>query len=177
VLWDEDQLVLLDTPDEPGGVALGIDERGTVTGWTRVDGLIHATVWHNGVPLDLGARMDPALPSVAYASNPRGQIVGETGLTFGTRRAVLWQDGRAIDLNQYVPPELQQQGLYLAAAWDINLGGTIVGATYNDLTGATGGYVLTPAIPELPPWLLLVPALALLRHRLRAAARTQRLPL
>lgn len=75
--------------------------------------------------------------------NSRGQIVGHAGpfLNFPTFGgiAVLWQDGKAIDLNTTIP---EGSGWVLRSAEGINSRGQIVG--YGTLAGEARAFLLTP---------------------------------
>jgi probable HAF family extracellular repeat protein len=55
-----------------------------------------AILWQDGVPSELPLLPD-AYSSLARSINNKGRVVGDMGLS-GARHAVLWRDGRAIDL-------------------------------------------------------------------------------
>jgi hypothetical protein len=74
-----------------------------------------------------------ATMSGAASINERGQIVGYAG------RAVLWQDGVAVDLNSLIPAG---SGWELISAASINADGYIVG--WGRLEGRQQPYLLSP---------------------------------
>ena len=79
------------------------------------------------VPYDLGTLGGAS--SCALAINERGRVVGWAETPDGARHAVLWEEGRALDLG--VLP-----GCTRSEAWDINDDGLIVGIASTDAHGA-----------------------------------------
>ncbi|MYN18785.1 PEPxxWA-CTERM sorting domain-containing protein [Rugamonas sp. FT107W] len=78
----------------------------------------HAVKWVNGVATDLGAA--GGSESYANAINDNGQIVGSAKTQSGYDKAVLWENGTAIDL-------AVQAGVSSSLAMDINNAGVVVG--------------------------------------------------
>ena len=98
-----------------------INNRNQAVGWSELAGrdTEHAILWQGGELIDLGAL--PGFPvSRALDINARGQIVGHA-IEFDLHhtRAILWDDGRAIDIS---PP-----GSSSCGATGINNRGDIVG--------------------------------------------------
>lgn len=91
-LWREGDLELLHTPDEPGGVATGINDTGVVAGYLQMpEGDPRPVVWREGVPTVLDT---PVGVGYAYAVNKHGQVVGEVEVVDGTWQPALWDEGR-----------------------------------------------------------------------------------
>jgi probable HAF family extracellular repeat protein len=88
----------------------------------------------------------PSLPgaqqqeSRAEAINNAGQIVGTSG-----GRAVLWQNGRVLDLNAHIPKD---SGWVLKAATAVNNHGWIAGRSTRD--GIPFVFLLTPQAAGAP---------------------------
>jgi uncharacterized membrane protein len=83
----------------------------------------HPFLWQGGKLIDLGLPAGDKC-GTAYGINSRQQIVGATSLCHAVHaRAVLWEKGRAIDLNTQIahPPS----GLHLTYAVSINNRGDI----------------------------------------------------
>ena len=127
-----------------------ISENGFIAGFAQngeIDPIttfpeLHAALWHNGGPTDLGA-LPGGYESVANAVNSRGQVVGASvnaipdpntlaDLTFnfvyGTNqlRAILWQKGGMKDLGTLGGDD--------AAAFLVNEQGQVMGWSYTSTT-------------------------------------------
>jgi probable HAF family extracellular repeat protein len=135
-------------------VADVMNDQGTVVGWSDLpgDGTSHAVVWRNGVLTDLGTLPGDTM-SQADSINDQGQITGASCAQnpgpfpgFANCRAVVWQDGVAIDLTTLVAPA---QKLHLIWANQINQQGCITGLA--SLAGPNDQARLEPfvAIPTL----------------------------
>lgn len=83
-------------------IAFGINDAGVVVGGSdvlhtdEVKMLIHAVLWRDGTPVDLGA-LSAKGSSLAYAVNNRGEVVGKAGMG-ADETAFLYSNGRMIDL-------------------------------------------------------------------------------
>jgi probable HAF family extracellular repeat protein len=141
VLWKDGQTI--DLGMLPGGeysYATGINNRGQVVGVSQTTGgncdpfpftaCEHGFLWENGVMTDLGAIAGAF--SQATAINDRGQIVGSSTTTAsGDSHAVLWDDGRIVDLGTLPDDNFGGSG-----ATAINNRGQIVGLTSGTTTRA-----------------------------------------
>jgi probable HAF family extracellular repeat protein len=146
-VWQDGVMRPLPTLGGTNGFATGVNNRGEIVGWA--ENTVHdstcvapqvlqfrAVVWEpKGGLIEL-----PPLPgdtvSAATAINDRGQVVGISGICdravgrFSAIHAVLWQDGRPIDL-----------GSLGGVAWNtpmaINERGDVVG--FSNVSAASGG--------------------------------------
>jgi hypothetical protein len=117
-----------------GTEPLFIDDNGQIVGTTLINGETKPVYWQS--PTDQNPQILPA-PSTAlgqttgsgvFGMNSSGQIVGDQGNV-----AVLWKDGKVIDLNTVIP---SNSGWQLTTANAINDQGWIVGVgRYTDATG------------------------------------------
>lgn len=107
------------------GTATWLNDAGVVVGVATVPGdqVAHAFRWKEGVMTDLG-EIEGFPCSNANAINSSGQIVGAAYSDCAVGHAFLWQDGHAIDLNFFVPPD---SGVLLEEADFINDRGEILG--------------------------------------------------
>ena len=102
--------------------AFGLNDVGQVVGVAKLANLQeHAFVWDNGVMTDLdpNGMVFGGRASSANSINEAGQIVGSG---FTPWHAVLWQDGKMINLNIF--------GGQHSAAGSINNSGQVVGGAY-----------------------------------------------
>ncbi len=101
--------------------------------------IYHAFVWSRGTMTDL----HPAFGfthSRAVEINASGSIVGHVASAYTSPvRAVLWQRGVAMDLNDLIPAD---SGWLLRSAEGINDRGQIVG--FGTFEGQTRAFLLTP---------------------------------
>lgn len=150
-LWDQGTITDLGALGGNYGWANWINDAGEIVGTVSPNGrALIAFLWKNGVQTGLGTlNSDPC--SVADAINSKGQVVGGSG-SFGTggffpacettsiEHAVLWGNGRIVDLNAFVPPDSE---LTLVEASSINDRGEISGfATLPN--GDVHAFVLIP---------------------------------
>lgn len=145
-IWDShhgmQDLGTIDGYTDEDSQARAINDDGTVVGKSAVKyarGLTyHAFRWHQGRMEDLGV-LPGGWKSEALGINNRGDIVGNAE-TPGDCRAVLWKDGKILDLNATLPAN---SGWKLFFANSINAKGQIVGL------GRCGtqyrAYMLTPS--------------------------------
>lgn len=98
----------------------GINDNGWVVGQaaTENDAALHAVVWINGVPTDLGAVTGE---SAAYSINNNNQIVGFSDTGEFARDAMLWHNGGMTNLGD------DMNAVGNSVAWDINANGMVVG--------------------------------------------------
>jgi probable HAF family extracellular repeat protein len=119
-------------------VAMALNERGEVVGWsltgeTTPNGVAvrHAFLWRAGVLHDIGTLGGPY--SEAQDINNRGQIVGWSWLPTPNKnllqRAVLWNQGTLLDLNDLVE---DGGGWSLRGATAIDNSGRILANAYGD---------------------------------------------
>jgi probable HAF family extracellular repeat protein len=119
-----------------------INKSGEVAGFSETtEGAIHAFVWtqSSGIAQDLGTLPGDSL-SLAYAMNEFGLIVGQSIDANGNSRAVLWQNGKIVDLNS-----VSGSRLFLIYANDIDDSGRIVGLAYDPSTGEFPAFVAVPS--------------------------------
>jgi probable HAF family extracellular repeat protein len=116
-----------------------INSAGDVAGWFLPAGssMQHAVIYSAGVIHDLGTL--GGRYSDGFGMNDAGQVVGDSEISGGQERAVLWSDGSAFDLNGLVDTSI---GTTLYSANDINNFGQIVAVGNNNHS-----YLLTP-VPE-----------------------------
>lgn len=98
----------------------GINDNGWVVGQAAISGdaALHAVVWINGVPMDLGAFTGD---SAATAVNNSNQIVGWADTAEFRRDAMLWDNGATTNLGS------DMNAVGNSVAWDINENGMVVG--------------------------------------------------
>jgi probable HAF family extracellular repeat protein len=141
-LWNGGQLIDLGTFGGDFGEAYSINDAGEIAGeaFFPGDNFNHGFLWRKGILTDLGTVSgDPC--STALGINSRRQIVGASGICFGSNlHAFLWEDGQIVDLNTLVAPG---SGLQLTIALAINDRGEIAG--YGALSnGDQHAFLLSP---------------------------------
>ena len=98
-------------------VAHGVDDLARVVGEHQFDGGVHGFLWKAGRMHDLGTL--GGSPSIAYAINLRGQVVGAPFTAGNERHAFLWHGGKMTDIGNW-------EDFYDSIAWAINARGEIV---------------------------------------------------
>jgi probable HAF family extracellular repeat protein len=124
--------------------AFAVNDSSVVVGEAMVEsGTYHAWVWRNGTMTSLHPAEFELRHSRANRINTRGVIVGHVARLWGFAssdgRAVLWHDGKAYDLNQYLP---ENSGWVLRSAEGINDKDQIVGL--GSFQGENRAFLLTP---------------------------------
>jgi probable HAF family extracellular repeat protein len=115
--------------------AYGINDAGVVVGeWERIP-----FIYTNGASAALARPVDPVSnfegAAGAYDINNNGWAVGYASYPFGNAGAILWRDGKAIDLGSL---PLDAGFNRAAAANAINDANVIVGRSLTSLPGGTG---------------------------------------
>jgi probable HAF family extracellular repeat protein len=95
----------LGTLGGPNSIAIGINDKGVVAGWSQVTfdpgvfGIpdLHAVIWQNGKITDIGSFGGPI--SLALAVNNRGEVVGQSMLPTFFPHAFVWRGASLIDLS------------------------------------------------------------------------------
>ncbi|MDI1362705.1 PEP-CTERM sorting domain-containing protein, partial [Methylotenera sp.] len=134
--------------------ATSINDLGESVGWLQ-DGLgeLHAALWtdqHNLINL---GEVTSDSNSYARDINNSGLIVGYSvgGYCKNSYCATIWgSDHTATDLNSLLDESTKSAGWELIMAQAVNDSGLIVGNAFNNITGVTHAFVLTPtsAVPE-----------------------------
>ena len=149
-VWERNKMTDLGTLGGTYGYATGLNDSGAIVGIATPQGdrALFAFLWKHGKMSNLGA-----LPgnrcSGADAINSQSQIVGESGsfdadffadCNDPVEHAVLWDHGKILDLNNFVPPGYD---LTLNEATSINDSGEISGfGTLSD--GSQHAFLLIP---------------------------------
>lgn len=154
VLWQGGMPTVLPTL---GGVASDINQAGWVVGSSivgisseNVFGPLHATMWIDGAPTDLGT-LPGGAGSQAVAINDKGDVAGSSDNRDNWRRATVWRGTKVIDLGtlggrysdanalngrgQVVGSSETAGGDVHAALWDgkaVTDLGTLPGGTYSE---------------------------------------------
>jgi len=150
VLWDADGTPH-DLGNPPGGagnnVAVGINNRAQVTmNSVMSDGTIHAFVFANAVPQDLGTYPADAFMTVAPCCNNinnRGQIAGFSVDADGDLTALLWpnENSAPVDLNTLLPSD---SPWFLLTPGGISDAGDIATTAFNKITFEVHAVLLSP---------------------------------
>lgn len=141
-LWEKGAMRPLDAPEGAKATyAVAVNDAGLVAGRAELaEGVTRPVLWDaQGKPTLLPTLGGPS--AEANAMNAAGLVVGASDLAGGDRperRAVLWRDGKATDLNALLPPD---SGWLLEAATGVNDRGEVVG--WGRYRGRLCAFVLT----------------------------------
>jgi len=121
----------LGTLGGPNSIAIGINDKGSIVGWSQVSldpgpfGIpdLHAVIWKNGKITDMGSFGGPI--SLALSVNNQDVAVGQSMLPSFLPHAFAWQGGSPTDLGT-LPGDLA------SGAGGINNAGQIVGFSAGD---------------------------------------------
>lgn len=115
------QLSIIDLGNLGGAdsIALGINARGQVVGWSSARVGSYAFLWEKTTMTNLGTLPGGSF-SAAQGVNERGQVVGRNYTTTNNILAFLWENGTMTDLGTL-------PGGSFSSAWAINNSGQIVG--------------------------------------------------
>ena len=149
-IWERNKMTDLGTLGGAHGYASWLNDSGTVVGVAAPPGdrALMAFVWKHGTISNLGVLPGNGC-SGANSINAKGQIVGGSGFNVvdffadcndPVEHAVLWENGKILDLNNFVPPG---SDLTLNEAFFINDSGEISGlGTLSD--GSQHAFLLIP---------------------------------
>ena len=149
-IWERNKMTDLGTLGGVHGYASWLNDFGTVVGVAAPPGdrALRAFVWKHGTISNLGVLPGNGC-SGANSINAKGQIVGGSGFNVvdffadcndPVEHAVLWENGKILDLNNFVPPG---NDLTLNEAFFINDSGEISGlGTLSD--GSQHAFLLIP---------------------------------
>jgi probable HAF family extracellular repeat protein len=85
----------------------------------------------------------PGNGSQASSVNRQGLVVGSSLNSMGESRAVIWENGKIVDLNTLIPPT---PGVVLTRAMAINNRGQIVAQQQVRADGLARSFLLTPRV-------------------------------
>jgi probable HAF family extracellular repeat protein len=139
-IWEQGRIHELSTYGDPDGIAFSINDNGQVVGasgtcttfnvngdLTYLYGL-HALLWQNGTPIDLGnlGGTAPGGGNVALTINNQGEVVGVSGLSDNTTfHGFLWTKHSGIQDLGTIPSDVA------SVALGINDGGEVVGISFD----------------------------------------------
>jgi probable HAF family extracellular repeat protein len=153
-IWERNRMRDLGTLGGTYGYASWLNDSGTVVGLATPQGdqALIAFLWKDGEISNLGVLPGDGC-SGTNAINSQGQIVGGSGFNVAdffadcndpVEHAVLWENGKILDLNNFVPPGFD---LTLNEATSINDSGEISGfGTLSD--GTQHAFLLIPCGPR-----------------------------
>jgi len=145
VIWQNGAIRDIGTLGGLHSTANALNNQGEVVGWAEVrDQLTLAFSWKDGVMHQLGmlsnGSVAPGNGTQAAAINDQGQVVGSALNSKGESRAVIWDNGKIMDLNDLIDAGT---GLVLTQATAINNDGQIV-VEQQTPGGTPKSFLLTP---------------------------------
>lgn len=155
VLWDGiTPTILTSLGKHSSSQATAVNNNGEIVGFANDPGRgWEAVVWTSPKkkPTVLEGIGGATSASFALGLNNEGEIVGysvEAGTH--TKKATLWNNGKVVNLNDYLTASERAAGWVLAEATAINNNGEIVGYEENTITGKTNAFALNTiaAVPE-----------------------------
>jgi len=146
VIWLRGAIQDIGTLGGPHSTARAINDSAEVVGWADLpDQSTVAFLWKDGLLQDLGtlpgAVSKPGIRSQALSINHQGLVVGSALNSKGEIRAVIWENGGAVDLNTLIP---SNSGVVLTRATAINNKGQIVAQEQLRADGPVRSFLLTP---------------------------------
>jgi probable HAF family extracellular repeat protein len=139
-LWQNGVMTDIGTLGGSSSTAVAINNQGQIVGSSNLPGdtVQHAFLWQAGVMIDIGT-LPETLNSTASGINNKGQVVG---FSFDDSfRAFLWENGVMYDINDLL---VDDSGLQLLFAFQINARGQIVGTAVQKSTGEVRAYLANP---------------------------------
>ena len=169
VIWNGTTATILGgLTKNAASAALAINDQSQVAGYSRSNHVTQAVLWNGTTATalkSLGGTM-----SEADGINNAGDAVGYS-YTFGNvlKQAVLWENGKVIDLNNFLSASEISAGWVFENATAISNDGTIVGDAINTNTGKEDAIVLriVSAVSEPQTWMMLAAGLGLISLALR----------
>ena len=154
ILWNGTATIDLGTLGGRSATAYGINNSGQIVGASAVyNGYSHATLWDGNTITDLGI-FSNGTQNEAGDINDAGQIVGYADVILPnghrTGRAILWEAGTMIDLNDFLDASTINAGWVLSTAADINDNGAIIGQARNVFSGVEA-YIFAISFPTVTP--------------------------
>jgi len=143
VLWKHGAIVnLKGLGGELGNIAFAINDFDQVVGVSDLPGDLnfHGFLWQDGRVTDLQP-LDGDVNSVGLGINDKGDIVGLSLDQNFNPRAVLWQNGKPIDLNALASSN--STFIPFSAEW-INIHGEIAGFGLDTISGNVDAYLANP---------------------------------
>ena len=143
VLWENGKVTNLGSlGGAMNNYPAAINNLGQITGGSDLSGdqVQHAFLWQKGVMQDLGTLPGDSF-SFGDSINNLGQVVGYSCDVNFTCSAVLWENGKIVDLNTLIP---SSSSLVLNYAGTINDLGFIAGYAVDQSANSSPAFVLIP---------------------------------
>lgn len=125
----------------------GVNSSGTAVGYAPAHSqgiqTVEAAAW-NGLEITYLGCLRRDYQCNANAINDAGAVVGESrGDASNDNRAVMWTNGKVVDLNTKLDQASRDAGWVLIDARAISSNGAITGMAHNTITGVFRGYLLS----------------------------------